>query len=83
MLHQRRWYWYLKTVLDGRNVLIGCYATEEEAYEVGMQKLNNQFETVKYPTSNLEAATRMMKGGMVNDNTTPLRSAMRRVKHKV
>jgi len=54
-------YYYIYGVLDGKYVLVGAYATYEEASDIGYQRLTEQFDVVPLPTKDITEASRIIK----------------------
>ena len=75
---QRR-YWWVMGIHQGRRVILGPFMTEEEATQIGYNKVGGNFEVRALPTRDEASATRMLKGRLVED--VDLDEAMKRFKH--
>lgn len=73
-------YYWITTIQDGRPVIIGPANSEEEAQNLGFQKLSNDFEVHALNTSNEAEATRMLKAKILN-KTADLGKALNKFNH--
>lgn len=79
----KRTYHYIKSKSDdGQMALMGPYNTEQEAYDIGYQRLDGQFVVVAYPTADMARATQMMKHGRLQKDGATLGEALQKIKHK-
>lgn len=77
---QTEYYWVWGW--DGnRRVIFGPFNTDNEANELGYQKLQTDYEVVRLNTRNEQEASRKLRF-QVLDNTANLPEAMRRFRHK-
>lgn len=72
--------WWIKTIFQGRTIVLGHFVSEEEANEVGFQKLGGDFEAIELPTIDKTRATAMIKAKIFNQ-TASLEDALKRVGH--
>jgi len=77
-----RIYWWVLAEHEGKSVIFGPKATEEEAYNLGFDKLNGRFEVVSLPTRDRAKATSMLKARMFED-TGDLDKSLRKFRHKL
>lgn len=75
------WYWILATQ-GGRRVLLGPKSTEQEAYQLGYERLPENFEVVPLPTRDRAKATSMLKARGFEKGDT-LEDSLKRYRHKV
>lgn len=83
MPHIGRDWWYVVTKKDGRMVLLGSYASQQEAEEIAVEKLNTDYEVVSMPTRDRAAATSMLKHKILRGEGGNLETALQRMKHTV
>ena len=72
-------YWIVASH-EGKTVLIYGGLTESEATQKGYQELSSYFEVKGFPTRDIGAASRMLKGQKLND-TQDLGESLQRLKH--
>lgn len=75
----RRGWWWMLGIHQGRRILLGPFATEEEANSVGYSKIQGNFDVYRLPTRDESSATRMLKGKLVQD--VDLDEAMKKFRH--
>jgi hypothetical protein len=74
------WIWAIK---DSRLVVVGCKASEQEAYEFGYGKLGDiDFRVEQLPTRDMNTAVRMIKGKVL-DKSSSLDMAIKRARRQV
>lgn len=74
--------WWISTFHNGRLVVLGCYATEEEANQTGFEKLRGEFEAHELMTIDKGKATAMIKAKVL-EQTENLDLALKRARHKL
>ena len=78
----RRWYWWLVANDGGqRYLLFGSDKDETEARQKGFEMGMNDFEIKKFPTRNLDAASHMLKFGVVKEKQD-ISQAGKRLRHR-
>lgn len=80
---QQEYFWILATAPNGRPVILGAYATEDEANRVGLEKIKEgTFEVVPLKTRDAATATKCLKYRRFHQ-TAQLEEALKRAKHQV
>jgi len=74
-------YWIIANK-EGQTVLIYGGLSENEATQKGYQELDCYFEVKPFPTKDIAAASRMLKGEKLHD-TQDLSESLRRLKHTI
>jgi len=83
MTYERQYYWIMATHQPtGRAVILGPYATEDQASQVGFEKIDGPFEVLPLPTRDTGRATKMLKYKRF-DRSARLEEALKRAKHDV
>ena len=77
-----RKYYYIWAIINGKLFIDGAYATPDEAYATGYEKVKHYFEVEQLPTKNIDSATRMIKHKRL-EATSDLEESMQRAKHKI
>ena len=78
----RVYYWVLTVHKEtGRPIILGAYATEEDANKIGFEKLDGSFEVIPLDTKDVNKATKMLKYRRFSQ-TARLEEALKRAKHK-
>lgn len=75
-------YHYVVATYRGRRVLLGPYATEDEANEIGFEKLDVPFQVHTLPTKDRARATSILKAEVLSE-TASLGESLRRIRHKL
>lgn len=75
-------FWWIVTTFKGQPVILGPYTSEEEASQVGFEKLGGNFESYELPTRDKSKATSMIKARILN-KTSDLETALRKAKHQI
>lgn len=80
---RREYYWILAVdKSSGRPLILGAYDTEEEANQVGFQKIDSgNFEVVPLRTRNVQRANRILKYRRFHQ-TERLEEGLKRAKHE-
>lgn len=76
---KRNLYYWVFGRFEGKPLLLGPYNTEDEAHEVGMLKIEGDYEVILLPTRDEARATRMLKARRLKDES--LREAIEKVRH--
>ena len=67
---------------NGRHMVLGAFATEDEAFSAGINRLKCPFEVVALGTMEKAKATASLKGRyLLHDDDSDIKSALKRVKH--
>ncbi|MBA7498681.1 hypothetical protein ES704_01418 [subsurface metagenome] len=74
-------YWWVTTIHGGRTIVLGPFSSEEEANEVGYQRLDGNYNVHSLPTRDESTATRMLKGKKLKEDST-LGESLKRFRHK-
>jgi hypothetical protein len=74
-------YWWIKANYNGRLIVIGPKATEEEAYRTGYEKLECPFDVIELGTKDRAKATAHFKERRLEE-TGSLDLALKRAKHQ-
>jgi hypothetical protein len=74
-------YYWIVVNKNGKNIVIGCKSSEQEAEQFAYQKTSESYKIIPLKTRNLDAAIRMMKGKILND-TSNLDVALQKFKRK-
>lgn len=76
------YYWLLAVDrVSGRPVILGAFNSEEEANQIGFQKIDGNFEVVPLRTCDPARATKALKYRRFTQ-TSKLEEALKRAKHQ-
>ena len=75
-------FWWVVAMEEGKRYVIGPSYSEQDAWDLGYQKLDCPFEVRALRTRDTATATRMLKGKQLQE-TGNLGDAVRRTRHKV
>lgn len=78
----KRIYYWIWADDNGRHMVLGAFATEDEAFSAGINRLKCPFEVVPLGTMEKSKATASLKGRyLLHDEDSDIKSALKRVKH--
>ena len=76
-------YWWVVGKLDtGQSLLLGPYSSEDEARNIGYQKLDGDFMPVQLKTRDRATATQMLRHRKLTVDDEPISDAMQKIRHR-
>ena len=75
-------YWYAYGMYNNKLIILGGYATEEEAYQVAYGKIPDGFQVIGLPYKTQSKVTQIIKYKML-EATDNLDLSIQRAKHNV